>query len=138
MTDKQTVFDPCSPLARQVICAKDDALLCHLYDDNQRIEPEWYCPIIPMVLVNGADGIGTGWSTKIPNYDIREVVANLKRMINGLDPLPMVLRFSFISSGLYNVWFVVVRTDAAMFRFDILLSVISAMRFAPDIHPINL
>jgi DNA topoisomerase-2 len=40
-------------------------------DDNQKIEPEWYMPIIPMVLVNGADGIGTGWSTKVPNYNPR-------------------------------------------------------------------
>ena len=76
-----------------MINCKDDALLRHLYDDNQRIEPEWYCPILPMVLVNGADGIGTGWSTKIPNYDIREVVANLRRMLDGQDPLPMVCPF---------------------------------------------
>ena len=79
-----------------MINAKDDALLLHLFDDNQRIEPEWYCPIIPMVLVNGTEGIGTGWSTKIPNYDIREVVANLRRMIEGLDPVPMV-RLSVLS-----------------------------------------
>jgi len=31
-------------------------------------------PILPMVLVNGADGIGTGWMTKIPNYNPREIV----------------------------------------------------------------
>lgn len=68
----------------------DEPLLNFLYDDNLRIEPEWYCPIIPMVLVNGAEGIGTGWSTKIPNYDIREIVANLKRMLEGDEPLPMV------------------------------------------------
>ncbi|KAK7113702.1 DNA topoisomerase 2-alpha-like isoform X1 [Littorina saxatilis] len=84
------IFTMLSPLARHIINAKDDALLRHLYDDNQKIEPEWYCPILPMVLINGADGIGTGWSTKIPNYDIREVVANLRRMLDGLDPLPMM------------------------------------------------
>ncbi|KAK7507966.1 hypothetical protein BaRGS_00000931 [Batillaria attramentaria] len=87
------IFTMLSPLARMVINAKDDALLRHLYDDNQRIEPEWYCPIVPMVLINGADGIGTGWSTRIPNYDVREVVANLKRLLDGLDPLPMVPSF---------------------------------------------
>lgn len=80
----------CSPLVRHVFNKHDDALLRHLFDDNQRIEPEWYIPILPMVLVNGAEGIGTGWSTKIPNYDIREIVKNLQRMIDGLDPLPMV------------------------------------------------
>ncbi len=43
-----------------------------------------------MVLVNGADGIGTGWMTKIPNYDPREIVRNLRRMLNGLEPEEMV------------------------------------------------
>ncbi|XP_076440250.1 DNA topoisomerase 2-alpha-like isoform X2 [Babylonia areolata] len=87
------IFTMLSPLARHIINAKDDSLLQHLYDDNQRIEPEWYCPIVPMVLINGADGIGTGWSTRIPNYDVREVVANIKRLLNGLDPLPMIPSF---------------------------------------------
>ena len=68
----------------------DDPLLTAQFDDNLRIEPEWYCPILPMVLVNGADGIGTGWSTRIPNFDIREIVANLKRMLDGDEPVTMV------------------------------------------------
>lgn len=69
----------------------DDPLLKSNFDDNLKIEPEWYCPIIPMVLVNGAEGIGTGWSTKLPNYDVREIIANIKRMLDGEDPLPMVM-----------------------------------------------
>jgi len=48
-------------------------------------------PIIPMVLVNGAEGIGTGWMTKIPNHNPREVISNIKRMLRGEDPLPMVI-----------------------------------------------
>lgn len=43
-----------------------------------------------MVLVNGADGIGTGWMTKIPNYNPREIIENLQRMMEGADPKPMV------------------------------------------------
>jgi hypothetical protein len=27
-----------------------------------------YVPILPMILVNGGEGIGTGWSCNIPNY----------------------------------------------------------------------
>ena len=49
-----------------------------------------YIPIIPMVLVNGADGIGTGWMTKIPNYNPREIVANLERMLRGEKPKEMI------------------------------------------------
>ena len=79
-----------SPLARLIFHSDDDPLLNNLLDDNQKIEPEWYVPIIPMVLVNGAEGIGTGWSTKIPNYNPRDVVKNLERLIDGDEPKPMV------------------------------------------------
>jgi DNA topoisomerase-2 len=84
------IFTQLSPLSRLLFNVNDDPLLKFLFDDNLRIEPEWYCPILPMVLVNGAEGIGTGWSTKIPNYRVREICANIERMLDGLAPLPMV------------------------------------------------
>ncbi|KAK8401478.1 hypothetical protein O3P69_001004 [Scylla paramamosain] len=80
------IFTMLSKLTRTIFHVHDEPLLRSNYDDNKRIEPEWYIPIIPMVLVNGAEGIGTGWSTKIPNYNPREIVNNLKRMINGEEP----------------------------------------------------
>ena len=79
-----------SPLTRTIFNPVDDEQLNFLYDDNLRIEPEWYCPVIPMILVNGTEGIGTGYSTFVPNYNPREIVANLKRLINGLEPTDMV------------------------------------------------
>jgi len=48
-----------------------------------------YMPIIPMVLVNGCEGIGTGWSTFIPNYNPRDIVANIRRLLNGEMMEPM-------------------------------------------------
>uniref|UniRef100_A0A8C2W3B6 DNA topoisomerase 2 n=1 Tax=Chinchilla lanigera TaxID=34839 RepID=A0A8C2W3B6_CHILA len=84
------IFTMLSPLARLLFPPKDDHTLRFLYDDNQRVEPEWYIPIIPMVLVNGAEGIGTGWSCKIPNFDVREVVNNIRRLMDGEEPLPML------------------------------------------------
>ncbi len=83
---------PHSPLAKLLFPVVDSNLLKFLYDDNQKVEPEWYIPIIPLVLVNGAEGIGTGWACKIPNYDPREIVNNINRMLNHQDPLPMVKR----------------------------------------------
>jgi DNA topoisomerase-2 len=51
-------------------------------EDFTPIEPEWFMPILPMVLINGADGgVGTDWSTSIPNYNPVDIVANLKRLI---------------------------------------------------------
>ncbi len=36
-------------------------------------------PIIPTLLINGASGIGTGWSTNIPCYNPREIVEAMKK-----------------------------------------------------------
>ena len=84
------IFTMLSTLARVIFHPSDNPQLGHLVEDNLKIEPEWYCPILPMVLVNGSDGIGTGYSTTIPNYNPREIVANLKRMMEGLEPTDMV------------------------------------------------
>lgn len=47
-------------------------------------------PILPLVLVNGADGIGTGWSTSIPQFNPREIVANLRCLMRGEPQSPML------------------------------------------------
>jgi DNA topoisomerase II len=69
----------------------DDPILNYQYDDGMKIEPEYYAPIIPMILVNGTEGIGTGFSTEIPPYNPIEIINNLKRLLkkeklNELDP----------------------------------------------------
>ena len=46
-------------------------------------------PVLPMVLVNGSDGIGTGWSSFVPNYNPAEIVANLRAMLAGEEPTVM-------------------------------------------------
>lgn len=83
------IFTALNEVTRKIFHENDDPILKYLFDDNQKIEPNWYIPIIPMVLVNGAEGIGTGWSTKVPNFSIHEVINNLRRMMDGVDPLPM-------------------------------------------------
>jgi DNA topoisomerase-2 len=60
----------------------DTPLLDFINDDGIQIEPEWYLPIIPTVLVNGCEGIGTGYSTYIPSYNPKEIVMNLIKMID--------------------------------------------------------
>ncbi|KAH8413018.1 hypothetical protein KR009_007451 [Drosophila setifemur] len=102
------IFTMMSPLTRLIYHPLDDPLLEYQTDDGQRIEPLWYLPIIPMVLVNGADGIGTGWSTKIANHNPREIMKNLKRLINGEKPTIMHPwyknfqgRIEYVSDGRY-------------------------------------
>ncbi|KPI40324.1 DNA topoisomerase 2 [Cyphellophora attinorum] len=83
------IYTRLSPFARKLFHVSDEPLLTYNTDDDQTIEPEIYAPILPMLLVNGADGIGTGWSTSIPNFNPVEIVDNLKRKMNGEDFLPM-------------------------------------------------
>ncbi|KAJ3035696.1 DNA topoisomerase 2 [Rhizophlyctis rosea] len=83
------IFTQLSPLTRSLFPAQDHALLTYLNDDGLSVEPEWYIPIIPMLLVNGGDGIGTGWSSSIPCYNPRDLVENIHRMMDGQKPWPI-------------------------------------------------
>ncbi|KAJ6984804.1 hypothetical protein NC653_022951 [Populus alba x Populus x berolinensis] len=83
------IYTQLSPITRFLFPKDDDGLLNYLDEDGQTIEPTWYIPIIPTVLVNGCEGIGTGWSTFIPNYNPRDVVANVRRLLNGEMMEPM-------------------------------------------------
>jgi len=83
------IFTRMGQLTRNMFMESDERLLKYQYDDGQRIEPEYYLPILPLALVNGCEGIGTGWSTNIPNYNPRDVAANIKRLINEEETLEM-------------------------------------------------
>jgi len=72
-----------SPVTRSVFAEDDDHILEYLSDDGVSIEPSWYAPVIPTVLVNGSSGIGTGWSSNIPNYNPRDLVQCVKDMLDG-------------------------------------------------------
>ncbi|KAJ3300106.1 DNA topoisomerase 2 [Borealophlyctis nickersoniae] len=75
------IFTMLAKVARLLFHPADDKLLKYQTEENMTIEPEWYIPILPLVLVNGAEGIGTGWSTSIPNYNPRDIVENIRRYL---------------------------------------------------------
>lgn len=60
-----------SSLARAVFHPADDPLLNYQTEDGKTIEPDWYMPILPVVLLNGVEGIGTG---KYPKHDVYSVI----------------------------------------------------------------
>jgi DNA topoisomerase-2 len=64
------IFTQLSPLTRLIYRKEDDPILEYLEDDGFPVEPRFYVPIIPMILVNGGKGIGTGFSTDILSYDM--------------------------------------------------------------------
>lgn len=70
------------PITGTIFNKEDNAILNYLDDDGFTVEPEFYIPIIPLILVNGAIGIGTGFSTNIPCYNPLDIVGVLKKMLN--------------------------------------------------------
>lgn len=76
------IFTKLDRLTRYLFPKDDDDLLEYLEDDGQKIEPKYYVPIIPMILVNGCSGIGTGWSSNIPNYNPIDICNAVKTWIS--------------------------------------------------------
>lgn len=60
---------------------RDSNVLTYLYDDGVKIEPEFFAPILPMILVNGSQGIGTGYSTTIPPFKLDTIIHNLRTLL---------------------------------------------------------
>ncbi|CAE7650581.1 top2 [Symbiodinium pilosum] len=84
------IFTCLSKVTRCLFPLEDDAVLEYLREEGHQIEPRFYCPILPLALVNGADGIGTGWSTSIPNYNPRDLISNIRCLLRREPAKPMV------------------------------------------------
>jgi len=71
------------PRVRKLLPVEDFDVLKYRDDDGLPVEPEWYAPVLPMLLVNGARGIGTGYSTNIPPCNPKVLKQMLKDHLNG-------------------------------------------------------
>jgi len=72
------IFTALNKICRSIFSEYDDAILKYLNDDGLPVEPLFYAPIIPMILVNGSKGIGTGFSTEILCYNPADIIAYIK------------------------------------------------------------
>lgn len=79
------IFTHLNPITRLIYPEIDDHVLEYLEDDGQIVEPIYYVPIIPMVLVNGTKGIGTGFSTDIMCHNPLQIINYLQGIINKVD-----------------------------------------------------
>ena len=77
------IFTALAPIYSTLFRKADDESLTMTIDDGQTVEPEYYMPVIPMLLVNGSTGIGTGYSTTVLPYSPRDLVAALRARLRG-------------------------------------------------------
>lgn len=83
------IFTYLRDIVKTIYNEHDNKLLNYIKSEGSSIEPEFYVPIIPMILVNGSVGIGTGWSTDIPCFNPIDLVDNIKRLMNNENIKPM-------------------------------------------------
>lgn len=126
-------------LTRTIYPKYDDKLLKRRLEDNEIVEPIYYVPIIPIILVNGCKGIGTGWSTEIPMFNIKELIGLTSTWLNELSTTGKVsTRFSLApwyknyKGKIYN------DTKNGKWVFVGNINKISDTEFAVDEIPINM
>lgn len=111
------IFTKLEPIATVIFNTLDTPVLKNLEEEGEVIEPEYYVPILPMVLVNGASGIGTGYSTDIPCYNPEDLIKLILELSDGntriTEPTPWYRGFkgtvfridkkgSWFTRGVYN------------------------------------
>ena len=75
------IFTKLNELTNYIFKKEDNYLLNYMNEDGLQIEPDFYLPIIPMVLINGTEGIGTGFSTKIPCFNPLDIVNCIRYLL---------------------------------------------------------
>jgi DNA topoisomerase-2 len=96
------IFTKLTKEARKLFDPKDDAILNYLDDDGRSIEPDFYMPTLPMVLVNGTEGIGTGFSCYVPPFNPDDIKENIKRFLGGEEAVPMKPWFRGFKGKVYK------------------------------------
>lgn len=66
------------PIAFKMFRKEDADLLDYAHEEGHKVEPEYFVPVVPTILINGGCGIGTGYSTAIPCHNPLDVFAACK------------------------------------------------------------
>jgi DNA topoisomerase-2 len=79
------IFTLLNKITRTIFQQPDDNILEYLNDDGLSVEPIYYAPIVPVILINGSKGIGTGFSTDIMCYNPLQIIEYLQNKLRGLN-----------------------------------------------------
>jgi DNA gyrase/topoisomerase IV subunit B len=77
------IFTQLNKVTKLIFSDKDEPVLEYNDEEGDKVEPKIYYPIIPMILVNGTTGIGTGYSTDVPQYNPLDLIKNIRDYLNG-------------------------------------------------------
>ena len=83
------IFTRLAPWTRKIFDPNDNPVLDYVVDDGQQVEPHYYVPVVPMILMNGAEGIGTGFSCYVPPFDPEAIKHNILCALDQVAMVPM-------------------------------------------------
>ena len=81
------IFTETTNIAKTLFNTQDSPLLNYLQSDGMTIEPDWFVPVLPMILINGTKGIGTGFSSEVLKYNLNDVANYILKMLNDEKPV---------------------------------------------------
>jgi DNA topoisomerase-2 len=65
---------------------EDDPILTYRVEDGSAVvEPTHFVPIIPFDVINGSNGVGTGWKSSVPAYNPIDIVTACTECAMGVD-----------------------------------------------------
>lgn len=101
------IFTKMDMLTEYIFREEDNPVLTQVNDDGDLVQPEFYVPIIPMILVNGSLGIGTGWSSSVPCYNPLDLTKAVRQWMTGNREEPVIVDGECVNSpfGEFRPWY---------------------------------
>tara|TARA_B100000513_G_scaffold26842_1_gene10331 strand:- start:743 stop:2767 length:2025 start_codon:yes stop_codon:yes gene_type:complete len=84
------IYAKLNPVVSKLFPEADEAVLNYRSEDGMLVEPEHFVPLLPLLLINGAQGIGTGWSTQVWQYHPLHVLEAALDVLHGRSPEELV------------------------------------------------
>lgn len=75
---------------------KDFELLEYKYDEGFKIEPKYFLPIIPMILVNGSSGVAVAHASEILNRNPKQIITECVNYLNGKNVKKLKPNYTFV------------------------------------------
>jgi DNA topoisomerase-2 len=88
------IFTKITDKARNIITETSPDVLQYITEENMTVEPEFYVPVLPMVLINGANGIATGFRSLVPLFNPSDIIKNINAKFNRGSSVKLVPWYS--------------------------------------------
>lgn len=84
------IFTQLSDNFRKLFKTVDNNILEYNEDDGILVEPKYYLPVLPTLLLNGSEGMGTGFASSVMAYNPADIKMNILDILKGRTPVPLI------------------------------------------------